>query len=704
MRNFSLIALLTGIFLLLAGNYVGAGAQDNAACYECHADNELTTVNEKNEEISLYVDNDQFIQTVHGDFSCVDCHAALEGMEGGHDTPVAGVDCATCHEDIQEIFETSIHGQLLSMGDKAVPVCSSCHGKHTIFPASDSRSSVNKFNLMYTCAVCHQNQELINARILPRKEAIPQFYESVHARGLIRDGLIVSPSCNNCHGTHDIQNPANPLSPVFPGNVYKTCGKCHTKVEEVYTQSVHGRLVESGDRRGPVCTTCHESHKIISPETAAFKRHSDEKCGQCHQEMLERYHETFHGKAMALGSTDVAACYDCHGYHDVKETSDPESHIYPANEVATCRKCHQGINENFAGYITHANHLDKQKYPQLYYTFVLMTILLIGVFAFFGLHTLLWIIRSAALYIRDSKTFRDAKIKVKKGDLVYVRFTPFQRFLHVLMILSFTTLVTTGIPLKFYYANWAAALMKLFGGVDNAGYVHRFAALTLIGIFVAHIVNMTRKFLIRLKALRSPETGKFSFNTLVRYFFRPESLIPHKRDFQDFWNHNKWFFGKGEKPKFEKWTYWEKFDYFAVFWGIAIIGMSGLVLWFPVFFTQHLPGWVINIALIIHSDEALLAAGFIFTFHFFNVHFRIEKFPIDTVIFSGRISQAELEQERAGWFARLKKEKALGSIRVKDDWEEWQPIVKTFGFTAFGIGIVLAIAIFTAMFIRLINN
>ena len=205
-----------------------------------------------------------------------------------------------------------------------------------------------------------------------------------------------------------------------------------------------------------------------------------------------------------------------------------------------------------------------------------------------------------------------------------------------------------------------------------------------------------------MKTYKDPGTGKFSLNAFVSYLFRPDSLIPHWRDVKDFWEHQKWFFGRGAKPKFDRWTYWEKFDYFAVFWGVAMIGLSGLIMWFPEFFTLLLPGWIINVALIMHSDEALLAAGFIFTFHFFNVHFRIEKFPMDTVIFSGKISLAELKEERAGWLERLEKQGELERLKEQDEWEGWRPIVKTFGFIAFGLGLVLAGAIFTVMIFRLL--
>ena len=112
-------------------------------------------------------------------------------------------------------------------------------------------------------------------------------------------------------------------------------------------------------------------------------------------------------------------------------------------------------------------------------------------------------------------------------------------------------------------------------------------------------------------------------------------MLPGKQDLAEFIQSLKWFLRRGPRPAYGRWTYWEKFDYFAVFWGVAIIGATGLLLWFPVVFTRVLPGWVLNVATIIHSDEALLAVGFIFTVHFFNTHFRPEKFPMDTVIFTG---------------------------------------------------------------------
>ena len=153
-------------------------------------------------------------------------------------------------------------------------------------------------------------------------------------------------------------------------------------------------------------------------------------------------------------------------------------------------------------------------------------------------------------------------------------------------------------------------------------------------------------------------------------------MIPTMQDWQRFRRPQQVVLWQGPEPQFDRWTYWEKFDYFAVFWGVAIIGASGLVMWFPVFFTRFLPGWLINIALIVHSDEALLAAGFIFSIHFFNTHFRIEKFPMDTVIFSGRVSKTEMLHERRRWYDRLVAEGRLDELRVKDEWVRWKNIAR----------------------------
>jgi cytochrome b subunit of formate dehydrogenase len=159
----------------------------------------------------------------------------------------------------------------------------------------------------------------------------------------------------------------------------------------------------------------------------------------------------------------------------------------------------------------------------------------------------------------------------------------------------------------------------------------------------------------------------------------------------------KWFIGLGERPNYGRWTYWEKFDYFAVFWGVAMIGVTGLLLWFPEFFTYLIPGWSVNVATIIHSDEALLAVGFIFTIHFFNTHFRPDKFPMDPVIFTGRVTVDELKYDKPAEYEQLVAEGKLDERLVKPLPSGAVRGFRIFGFIALTVGLTLIALIVYAM-------
>jgi cytochrome b subunit of formate dehydrogenase len=677
----------------------GAAADEvtSEACFACHGMEGFASP----EGQPLFVSADVFARSVHGTQDCTSCHADI--TEVPHPEKLAPVNCASCHEEIGKEYATSIHGVSRAMGASAAANCKDCHGQHDILPVKDPAAPVFKLNLPQTCAKCHSNPGLTREYRMKYPEAPAQYAESIHGRALLKMGLIVAPSCNDCHGVHTIKRSVDRSSPINHANIAKTCGKCHVSVEKIYEQSIHGQLLAKGDPRGPVCSDCHSAHQIESPEGGHFKKLvSDERCGGCHQDRLAHYQETYHGKAMALGKPNVApavaACYDCHGHHDVVPPTNPASHLSKANIVKTCRQCHPQATASFTKYLPHANPLDKENYPALHWTFVFMTSLLIGTFGFFGVHTLFWFFRSGYLYLHDSKTFREAKVQNQGGDEWFTRFLPAERVLHVMLVTSFLTLVLTGMPLKFYYTDWAGAIFGLLGGAAVARTFHHFAAFILFLCFTLHCFAIVSALWERR---HDPQTGKFHLGRVFKIMFGPDSMLLTLQDWRDFVAHQKWFFGKGPRPQFDRWTYWEKFDYFGVFWGVFVIGLSGLIMWFPVFFTRFMPGWMINIALVVHSDEALLAAGFIFTFHFFNTHFRLEKFPMDTVIFSGRISKTEMLHERKRWFDRLVTENRLEEHRVKDEWEKWKNIHRSFGYVFFGLGLILLALIVYAMTSRL---
>jgi len=237
----------------------------------------------------------------------------------------------------------------------------------------------------------------------------------------------------------------------------------------------------------------------------------------------------------------------------------------------------------------------------------------------------------------------------------YLRLEAFHRVMHVFLMASFFGLAITGMPLRFNQADWAAAVAQGIGGFGAILFFHKLSALLLTVLFVIHLGYVAR--------LAWQQRGR-------GIFWGPNSMVPQPRDIVDLYRHFRWFLGLGPRPSFARFAYWEKFDYWAVVWGMAIIGTSGYVLWFSSFFATLLPGWIFNIALLFHAEEALLAVWFIFAIHFFNNHIRPEKFPMDLVIFTGRVTEHELREERGEEYAELRREGTLEAIRT-DPPERW---------------------------------
>jgi len=266
----------------------------------------------------------------------------------------------------------------------------------------------------------------------------------------------------------------------------------------------------------------------------------------------------------------------------------------------------------------------------------------------------------------------------------YLRFTRLNRVLHLIMIVSFMSLALTGMTLKFSYTGWAVMLSRFFGGFESAGYIHRVAAVSMFGIFIAHLVDLWKR-------------SRREYGSLRKMLFGPDTMLPTRKDLKDLVGSLRGFLGRGERPRYGRWTYWEKFDYFAVFWGIFVIGSTGLMLWFPEFFTNFFPGWFINVATVIHSDEALLAVGFIFTIHFFNTHLRPEKFPMDLVIFTGRMPVEEFKEDKPDEYDALVRDGRLEEHLA----EGYPPIltrpIRVFGSVALGVGFSIVLWILYAM-------
>jgi cytochrome b subunit of formate dehydrogenase len=582
--------------------------------------------------------------------------------------------CISCHDDelFRVRFGSSVHGQ---------NSCTSCHTDIRDLAAHmEGRQKPAPVN----CGSCHQ-------------QIVQDYRKNFH---YLQEDF----RCADCHrGIHALGK----ADKNFKLAVIKKCTECHGNDE--YADSGHGEAVLKGNQDSAACSDCHGLHdtRVYHTSLAAYPDEAREfytdKCKRCHadREMMARsglsadvvrqYEATYHGKVQDIGyPTHVAGCADCHRTHNILPKTNPRSSIYPGNLVTNCGRCHQGFHPRFVNYQAHPDYLTRKRYPALFWTFLFMSGLLIFTFGFFWSHTLLWWRKSYwEQHKREKLGIEPECLESGSEDLEQVqRFTVTERVLHVLLILSFMVLVMTGFPLKYHSARWAALLAGLWGGAAYAGFVHRIAAAVLIALFL-YVMWLSLRFVF--------PKGRRTDGWQER-LFGPDSLFPNRKDWEDIKGMFRWFFDRGDMPRFDRWTYWEKFDFWAVFWGMFAIGGSGLLLWKPEWSSWFVPGWLLNIAALIHSEEALLAGLFIFTVHFFNTHFIPTKFPLDRIIFTGRYRIHEMREQKPLQHERLKAGGTIDALKRPHPGIPLKLVSGAFGLASLLLGGALIVLILWAMF------
>ena len=636
-RHFA-VALLFWAFFALP-----AAAQD-IDCAECHEDVSYTS-------------------TAHPDVTCQECHTnvTIEHEDADLEPLTDDESCGECHGGIQRTVGRSAH--------KGEAGCNDCHGApHEIHEIGDLASAVSPVNQIQSCGGCHDDPP----------ELIDGYLAGEHGKALLLSGLIDAPSCSDCHGDHRIMAIDKSRAPTSHENSPEMCGTCHQLLFEDWKNlSAHGLAWTEGEE-GPVCVDCHASHEIVDPTNFDARHESARNCGSCHEDYLDTFRNSFHGKAVHLGLEGGATCADCHTPHKNLPADNPLSSVHADNRLETCANCHDDITPAFATFMPHSDPTDPEDNFAVYVVYVFMTGLLIGVFVFFGVHDLLWLQRGLVGLVRGE--FDEER---NGGGGQYIqRFRRKNMRMHVVIITTFMLLALTGLPLKFSDAPWAQTLVDVLGGIESTRFLHRVAAIGTFGYMIVHVLDVLfRAFVRREKGM----------------FWGPNSMTPQPKDLSDFVGNLKYFLYLGERPKGDRWTYFEKFDYLAVFWGVAIIGLSGLFLWFPGFFTSFLPGWTLNAAHVVHSDEALLATGFIFFFHFFHTHLRPESFPMDLVIFTGKMSLERFKAERPLEYERLVENGELEDYLVEPPNERQVRDAYIFGSIFLVLGIMLAFFIVWAL-------
>jgi cytochrome b subunit of formate dehydrogenase len=646
------VLVLAAALALLPGA-AKAGGLDNAACLECHDSSKAKIdVPAKDGKRPLgAVNHAKFQASLHAKLPCVDCHQDITDAQAQH-KKIEGAkkaDCAQCH---------------LDLWDKA----------------KEEKAGPRKDRL----GVVEQN--------------IEAYIRSFHARPSKGDKSRVNATCHECHDTHEFNVPRRNTETYarWRLSIPELCAAaCHEEQLDDYKASVHGKAA-LGERRldAAVCTDCHNTHNILSFSGDPFKLAITDNCGDCHKKELKSYLTTYHGQVRNLGYTYTAKCYNCHGSHKILTTDNPKSMVFPDNRLKTCQECHSdkkpGMHEATAGFASfgaHANAQDFAKYPQVWLASKFMVGLLLFVFAFFWSHSGLW-------YWREWQDRRAGKTVThvntaafSTGPRLHVkRFAAGWRIAHLLFALSTMTLVLSGTSAMFAETEWASFVAKMAGGPKILGYIHRVAAFIFVALFVGHLVYIVHH-LFRLKNFR---------------WFGPDSLLPNWKDLEDCIGMFNWFLGRGPKPKFDRWAYFEKFDYWAVFWGVNVIGWSGLMLAFPHVTAAYLPGWVFNVATLVHGEEAFLAAVFLFTVHFFNNHFRPDKLPPpDVVMFTGTQTLEEFRRDHPAQYERLIANGELEQYLVEAPSPEFHASSVLLGLTLITIGLILLVLVGIGFFASL---
>jgi cytochrome b subunit of formate dehydrogenase len=630
--------LLTLALLVLAS---GAAAQlSNDDCLGCHSDATAVKDLGNGKTKSVHVDPAAFGGSVHAPLSCTDCHADIQDYP--HEPAPGAVDCSGCHSDMVDQWKNSRHAKAFMAGNRDAAGCLSCHGRnaHTIIPKTDPKSSVFHSNIPKTCGTCHGQKLVMESSGLSTTPAF-SYKESVHGRAIAANASSKAAVCTDCHGSHEILGANSEKSTIFKFNIPQTCGKCHGNVATVFNASVHGKAIARGNDRSPVCTDCHGIHLIkphIDPTSSVAEQNiARTTCGQCHGNVqmtkefgisssrVTSYEESYHGLARQLGSNKAANCASCHGIHNILAASDPKSMIHKNNLPETCGRCHPGAGQKFVQGRVHLEEIpvEDQSFGDKVMNWVSWVYIPLIVFTLgaMALHNIL-------IWVKKARRAR------KDPTRTVVRMNKRQRIQHFLLLTSFFALVITGFALA-----WPDSLFATITfGEEIRRVVHRIAAVVMLALGLYHIWYMT--------ATKEGRQG------LKDFWF-------NFKDAKDALGIMKYYLGiSKEHPKMGRFTYAEKAEYWALVWGTIVMGVTGLMLWFEVQVSAWLglPRWWVDVALLIHFYEAILATLAIIIWHLYAVIFDPEVYPINWAWYDGKMREGHFRHEHELEWEKMQKE------------------------------------------------
>ncbi len=642
-------------------------------CLSCHAPGSGLT-DSKGKAVT--VNTGALQHSVHKDLGCLDCHAGA--AKAGHTAKTAAASCIACHGDVspqlatsahaalgkpedsstciachgdhevtkpskrgtalcqtchaEEVkqFALSVHGKANGRGNGDAPNCRDCHGAtHTVMAAADANSAVSKVKLPETCGRCHSNPALAAKYMFAVSTPVEAYEQSVHGRA-IRAGQLKAASCNDCHGVHNILPAADLRSPINKVRVATTCAQCHDEVFGQYKQSIHGKALAAGVDAAPTCTDCHGEHRILAPSDPRSPVYvaniSRVTCSHCHADQrlsarlgipggrVASYENSYHGLAAEAGSLTVANCASCHGVHNILPSSDPRSTIAKANLPQTCGKCHPDAGQRFAIGPVHVLPSSASSNRWVYLVRAFYLLLIPATVGFMLLHNFLDWLRKLRRHI--------ARHRARGGAL---RLTLSERVQHALLLTSFITLVVTGFMLKFPDTFWAAPLVAWERNFPVRGLIHRIAGVVLIGAGFYHLLY-----------LLFTSEGRRSLG----------AMLPRVRDLREAVVTVGYNLGyRQAAPRYAKFNYTEKIEYWSLVWGTIVMALTGILLWAHNFVLKYFSKTLLDVATAVHYYEAILATLAIVIWHFYAVIFDPEVYPLKWTFVNGRAPDHEVREE-----------------------------------------------------------
>jgi formate dehydrogenase gamma subunit len=590
--------------------------------------------------------------SILGETACASCHGSVHELKTTEKL-IPGT-CVECHADEVKALESSIHGQAAKNGDPDAPKCVSCHGAiHAVKAASEVDSAIARKNLADTCAKCHSDAGFLSRHKIPVAHPVDSYKQSVHGRAVAlgKDAA----SCSSCHGTHDIYPATDERSKVNHWKVPETCAQCHKEIAREFNESVHGEAVKAGVRDAPVCIDCHGEHLITDPTNPASPLSagniSAQTCGRCHgdprlamrydlpTDRLPSYAGSYHGLALTGGKVTAANCASCHGVHSILRSSDPRSTVNAANLPKTCGQCHKGVaDDKYTIGPIHVQTNAGPNHPVVKWIRWTYWVLIPATLGFMVLHNLLDLLRKLI----------GRRPRRESGEVV-LRMNLWFRIAHWGIMASFPTLVFTGFALKYPESWWAKPLMIWESGVGVRGGLHRAAAVVMLMATFYHFVHLALK-----KRDRS-----FLW-----------AMIPTIKDVTDMLDVFRYNLGlTKQEPKFAKFNYAEKMEYWAFMWGTFVMALSGFLLWFNNFTLRNFPKWVTDAATAVHWYEALLATFSILIWHFYLVIFDPMVYPMDTAWLDGKIPADHYRHSRPEYYRALERAHLVELPTEPEDYE-----------------------------------